>query len=89
MSVNLKDGGSPPSSIFDLDGIDGIGNAGDLISGDVAVGSRQSTIPAESTFLGDNQYTPGSDGTINKRKVDIGETRREGRMSWKEVYEAQ
>lgn len=89
MSVNLKDGGSPPSPIFDLDGIDGIGNAGDLISGDVAVGTRQSTIPAESTFLGDNQYTPGSDGTISKRKVDIGETRREGRMSWKEVYEAQ
>ena len=44
-------------------------------------------IPAESTFLGDNQYTPGSDSKINIRKVNVGKNQREGRMSWKELFE--
>lgn len=89
MSVNLKNGGSPPEAVFDLNNNGTIGDADDFISGDVPVGIKIGEIPAESTFLGDNQYTPGSDGTINKRKVNISETRKEGRMSWKEIYEAQ
>ena len=89
MSVNLENGGTPPDVVFDLDGDGTIGNSDDFVSGAIPVGVSIGEIPAESTFLGDNQYTPGSDGTINKRKVNIGETRNEGRMSWKEIYEEQ
>ena len=88
MSVNLINGGTPPSSVFDVTG-NGIIDSGDLIDGEVAAGQKLNEIPAESTFLGDNQYTPGSDGSINKRKIDVGSSRQEGRMSWKEIYEAQ
>ena len=84
MSVNLANGGPPPTPIFDVNG-DGVIDALDII----AAGAKMNEIPAESTFLGDNQYTPGSDGTINVRKVDVGSGRREGRMSWKELYEEQ
>lgn len=89
MSVNLANGGVPPKPIFDLDNSGTIGDAGDTTDDGIPAGQLLNEIPAESTFLGDIQYTPGSDGTINVRKVDVGEGRREGRMSWKELYEAQ
>lgn len=89
MSVNLTNGGIPPHTIFDLND-DGIIDDTDVTDDDeIPAGESLNEIPGEGTFLGDNQYTPGSDGTINVRKVDVGTSRREGRMSWKEVYEAQ
>ena len=88
MSVNVANGGLPPRAIFDVNG-DGIIDGADIINGDFPAGQKLNEIPAESTFLGDNQYTPGSDGTINVRKVDVGSSRKEGRMSWKELYEEQ
>ena len=89
MSVNLEDGGLPPEPVFDLDNSGTIGDDGDTTDDGIPAGEKLDEMPAESTFLGDNQYTPGSDGTINKRKVNTGDTRNEGRMSWKEVYEEQ
>ncbi|MCK4587627.1 MAG: VWA domain-containing protein [Gammaproteobacteria bacterium] len=88
LSVNLIDGGAPPNPIFDLDGSNTIGDAGDTTTDGIPAGTLLGEIPAESTFLGDNQYTPGSDGTINVRAVDVGDSRSEGRMSWKELYES-
>ncbi|MDH5370018.1 MAG: PilC/PilY family type IV pilus protein [Gammaproteobacteria bacterium] len=88
MSVSLTNGGLPPASVFDLNG-DGIIDSSDSTDDGLAAGEKLSEMPAESTFLGDNQYTPDSKGNITKRKVNIGTSSREGRMSWKEVYEEQ
>ena len=89
LSVNLLNGGIPAFPVFDLDGSNTIGDAGDTTTDGIPAGTKLNEIPAESTFLGDNQYTPGSDGTINVRKTYVGDSRDEGRMSWKEIYEAQ
>jgi len=86
MSVNLENGGIPLKPVFDLNN-DGLFNALDQQGGDNPVGQKVFAIPAESTFLGDNQYTPDSAGNIQKRKVNIGKNQREGRMSWKELFE--
>ena len=86
MSVNLINGGFPPAPVFDLNG-DGIIDSTDTTSDGFPAGQKLNEIPAESTFLGDNQYTPGSDSKINIRKVNVGKNQREGRMSWKELFE--
>lgn len=86
MSVDLLNGGTPPQATFDLNG-DGIIDDSDTTADGLAAGQKLNEIPAESTFLGDNQYTPGSDSTINVRKVNVGKNQREGRMSWKEMFE--
>jgi len=87
MSVNLLNGGAPTEPVFDLNG-DGFIDEYDVTAdGSIPAGQNLNEIPAESTFLGDNQYTPGSDSTINVRKVSVGKNQREGRMSWKELFE--
>ncbi|MFK5914756.1 MAG: PilC/PilY family type IV pilus protein [Woeseiaceae bacterium] len=86
MSVNLENGGRPLVPIFDLNN-DGVFDVNDQEGGSNPAGQKVFAIPAESTFLGDNQYTPDSEGNISKRKVNIGKTPREGRMSWKELFE--
>ena len=86
MSVNLDNGGIPLVPVFDLN-LDGIIDGLDQEGGVNPVGTKVFAIPAESTFLGDNQYTPDSAGNIQKRQVNIGKNQREGRMSWKELYE--
>ncbi len=86
MSVNLENGGRPLTPVFDLNN-DGIFNSNDQEGGTNPAGQKVFAIPAESTFLGDNQYTPDSEGNISKRKVNIGKNQREGRMSWKELFE--
>ena len=86
MSVNLENGGQPQKPVFDVNG-DGLFDAIDQQGGENPVGQKIFAIPAESTFLGDNQYTPDSEGNIGKRKVNIGKNQREGRMSWKELFE--
>ena len=87
MSVDLENGGTPPRALFDLDDSGTIGDAGDLISGAAPVGRHSDVLPAESTFLGKYQYTPGSDGKIDKEEHDLPEDHREGRMSWRELYD--
>lgn len=86
MSVDLSNGGTPPAVVFDTNG-DGIIDSNDITDDGIPAGQYMGEIPAESTFLGDNQYTPGSNSTINVRKVNVGKNQREGRMSWKELYE--
>ena len=50
------------------------------------VGSRFSHgVPAQSGILGDKQYTPGSDGTIESRDIYVGTGGKEGRLSWQEL----
>ena len=86
MSINLANGGRPLKPVFDLNN-DGIFDNNDQESGENPAGQKVFAIPAESTFLGDNQYTPDSEGNIAKRKVNIAKNQREGRMSWKEMFE--
>ena len=86
MSVNLENGGRPLKPVFDVNG-DGLFDAADQEASENPVGQKIFAIPAESTFLGDNQYTPDSEGNITKRKVNIAKSQREGRMSWKELFE--
>ena len=86
MSVNLENGGRPLKPVFDVNG-DGFFDAKDQQGNENPIGQKVFAIPAESTFLGDNQYTPDSEGNITKRKVNIGKNQREGRMSWKELFE--
>ncbi len=85
MSVNLINGGEPDKQVFDLNN-DGVINVQDQQNGNNPVGVKVFAIPAESTFLGEKQYTPDSEGNINVRMVNIGKNQREGRMSWKEIY---
>ena len=78
MSVNLFTGGRPNGVVFDLNG-DGNVNAGDFLDDGsspaihyAATGQRFTKgFPASSSFLNDNQYTPGTNGgsTIEKRKI--------------------
>ncbi len=91
-------GGRPDSenTIFDVNG-DGVVDASDLltnsdesVSGAGASGIQYAGgIPAESAFLGDYQYTPGtntddgSDIEVNKIQ-DLGDNQT-GRLSWEEI----
>lgn len=86
MSVNLGNGGIPLEAVFDLNN-DGVIDGQDVEGNDPPVGEKIDAIPAESTFLGDNQYTPDSTGNIGKRKVNVGKGQREGRLSWRELYQ--
>ena len=88
MSVNLANGGRPLKPVFDLNN-DGVFDSNDQEGSTNPAGQKVFSIPAESTFLGDNQYTPDSEGNISKRKVNITKNQREGRMSWKELFEGE
>ncbi len=98
MGVDMATGGRPSSDniIFDVNG-DGVVDSTDLLTnGDSSVSNAAATgiqyaegIPAESAFLGDYQYTPGtntddgSDIKVNKvQDLGDGET---GRLSWEEI----
>ncbi len=98
MGVDMMTGGRPDADnlIFDVNG-DNIVNSDDLLSnGDSSVSNAAAGgiqyaegIPAESAFLGDYQYTPGtntddgSDIKVNKvQDLGDGET---GRLSWEEI----
>ena len=66
-----------------------VGDAGDVAdsTAKIVVGRKLNVLPAESTFLGKYQYTPGSDGAIDKEEQDLPEGHRAGRMSWRELYD--
>jgi len=84
MSVDFLTGTASSSTIFDATG-NGIIDASDNINGSVAVGQAINSIPANSSFIGDYQYTQGSDESINKRKINVAKGLREGRLSWREL----
>lgn len=82
MSLQYDTGLQPDEPVFDAN------NDGKLDALDLDyVGSKfLNGLPAKSGILGDIQFTPGSDGSIKKRKVNVGSGEKEGRLSWEEVY---
>ncbi len=98
MAVDADTGGRPDADnqVFDING-DGTVNAADLLtnSDDSVVDQASSGtlygggIPAESSFLGDYQYTPGTDtddgSDIQVNKIQgLGDSST-GRLSWEEI----
>lgn len=84
MSVDIATGGAPKKTLFDSNH-DGVVDYNDDINGDVAVGEKVNSIPADSSFIGDYQYTQQSDKSIGKRTLDLDEAQLEGRLSWREL----
>lgn len=88
MSVSYLTGSTSSSNIFDVTG-NGIIDAADAINDgtndQIAVGQAVSSIPTKSSIIGDFQNTQLSDKSINKRKINVAEGLREGRLSWREI----
>ncbi|MEM9101481.1 MAG: PilC/PilY family type IV pilus protein [Pseudomonadota bacterium] len=81
MSVSLENGLTPREPAFDTNNDDKVDEedtprAGELLT----VG-----IPSESGFLGDNQYTPTSAGTLERRAIQTLGGERTGRLAWDEI----
>lgn len=82
MSVQYDTGLAPGFGVFD-------GNNDGLIdSNDIGfVGEKfDEGMPTKSGVLGERQYTPGTKGTIEDRKVNVGPGNREGQLSWHEIF---
>ena len=80
MSLDFDSGLAPSFAVFDTNGDHTI-NAADL----GFIGSAyKHGLPSKSGILGEKQYTPGTDGTIDTRDVNVGAGNSEGRMSWTE-----
>ncbi len=81
MSLEYDTGLAPSSAVFDIN------NDGSINDDDLGyVGQAYlDGLPAKSGFLGDKQYTPGSDGAIQTRDIDVGAGSKEGRLSWEEA----
>ena len=82
MSLQYDTGLAPPHGVFDAnnDGVidmDDQGKVGYLFD---------AGLPAKSGMLGEKQYTPGSDGSITEREIDVGAGAKEGRLSWEEIF---
>ena len=87
MVAKQENGGNPDNSVFDVNN-DGSVDSSDLMSGNVVAGqSFTEGLPAESNFLSDNQYTPGSTGKLDQGMIDSGASLNDGRMSWREIIE--
>lgn len=87
LAVKQINGGPPSSPVYDANN-DGVVNDDDLVGDDSSVASGglfSEGLPAESNFLGNNQYTPGSSGELQQDVIDAGIDSDEGRLSWKEV----
>ena len=90
MSVKQVNGGPPDTPAFDLNG-DYVVDDSDKVtdsSGNTAIAGGHSFsqgIPAESNFLGDHQYTPGSSGQIQHDVINVGESSNTGRLSWRQL----
>lgn len=91
MSVQQANGGPPKTAAFDFNN-DLVVNDADMVtqsgsSTAVAPGGHTFTqgIPAQSNFLGDHQYTPGSNGQIQHDVVNPGGSSYIGRLSWREI----
>ncbi|GMG88583.1 hypothetical protein MNKW57_29040 [Biformimicrobium ophioploci] len=82
MSVDFNTGLAPDSYPV----IDGTGD-GTIDESDLGfVGVRvTSGIPAKSGFIGDRQFTPTSDGSVESREIQVQFASREGRLAWREL----
>jgi type IV pilus assembly protein PilY1 len=80
MSVDFDSGLAPSFAVFDANG-DGTIDSADL--GKIGSAYKHG-LPSKSGILGEKQYTPGTDGTIDTRDVNVGAGNNEGRMSWTE-----
>ena len=80
MSLDFDSGLAPSFAVFDANG-DGTIDSSDL----GFMGSAyKHGLPSKSGILGEKQYTPGTDGTIDTREINVGAGNNEGRMSWNE-----
>ena len=80
MSLDFDSGLAPSFAVFDANG-DGTIDSSDIGS----VGSRYTHgLPSKSGILGEKQYTPGTDGEIDTREINVGSGNNEGRFSWSE-----
>jgi type IV pilus assembly protein PilY1 len=86
MSVDIATGSFPSKPVFDANG-DGVIDSSDTDNGDAFVGKKIDAIATSPEFLGGNRYVGTSNGTIEKDKVDIGISIKEGRMSWRELIQ--
>ncbi len=98
MGVDMVTGGrpEPDDAIFDING-DGVVDENDVLTNedesvvDAAPSGIQyeGGIPAESAFLGDYQYTPGTDtddgSDIEVNRINDLSGNRTGRLSWEEI----
>ncbi len=89
MVVRQVNGGTPEDPVFDInndfevDENDRVDDGGTMRA---PAGIRFTEgLPAESNFLSDNQYTPGSTGNLVQKTVDAGLGIDEGRLSWQEL----
>jgi type IV pilus assembly protein PilY1 len=82
MSVQYDTGLAPGFGVFDGNN-DGLIDSNDL----GFVGEKfDEGMPTKSGVLGERQYTPGTKGTIEDRKVNVGPGNREGQLSWHEIF---
>ncbi|NOX10047.1 MAG: hypothetical protein GXP22_11305 [Gammaproteobacteria bacterium] len=89
MSIKIENCGQPDDAVFDYTG-DNIVDASDLLNGNALSGQKfNEGLPAQSSFLGDKQYTPGTDtGTGDEIVAKTVETLggvNTGRLSWEEL----
>ncbi len=93
MGVAIENGGYPDDAIYDING-DGIVDTDDLVTWggeDVAPTGEKFDhgLPTAPSFLGDHQYTPGSQ-TSGGADIDVREVQNlgghgTGRLSWEEL----
>ena len=92
-AVDQVDGSRPDVPVFDYNGDGVVDDAdtldhpsdGSLTDTPMAAVKFDSGIPTESNFLGENQYTSGSDGDVQKDVIDIEDDNDMGRLSWREI----
>ncbi len=86
MGLKYINGGLPTKNIFDANR-DGVIDGNDsALSGEITVGIKIGSIPTAPSFLGDYQYTQGSDKAIFKQKIDVKKELNEGRLSWRALH---
>jgi type IV pilus assembly protein PilY1 len=89
MVLDMENGGRPDFAAFDFNN-DATVNEDDLLTLDseAVAPSRErfaAGAPTESTFLGNREYTGGSDGSVEIRDVVPLQGLNQGRLSWQEL----
>ncbi len=89
MVVRQINGGTPENPVFDINNdfeVDESDVVDDSGTTRAPAGIRfNEGIPAESNFLSNNQYTPGSSGELVQKTIDAGLNTGRGRLSWQEL----